>query len=169
VRHEMSAPYHVPQVIAPPLSAGPVPAAPNCSTQIGPAFPMQAESQDVAAWPVERVLQWLALAGLGHLSQNFEQHRITGDVLLELSSSDLEEIGVRAVGDKKRFLRAACELRGQPVPAFQAAPPPPPTPPPYPSPQAFLSDLRPSPPPLDQYLSPFSSPVPATSLPTMSW
>lgn len=167
--HEASAPpphSFEPRVIAPPLSVGPLPAAsPHCSALVTPAFPMQGQSQDVAAWPVERVLDWLTLAGLGHLSQNFEMHRITGDVLLDISSSDLDEIGVHTVGDKKRFLRAASELRSQPMPVMQTAPPPPPTPPPYPSPQAFLSDLRPCPPPLDQYQSPFSSPIPATSFP----
>lgn len=148
-----------PQIIAPPVPVPPQPAAvPNCSAQVGPALPMQGQSQDVTGWSVERVLEWLTLWGLGHLSQSFLEHRITGDILLDISSSDLEEIGVHAVGDKKRFLRAACELRGQSTPSLQTAPPPPP--PPYPSPQSFLSDLRPCPPPLNHYQSPFSSPMP---------
>jgi hypothetical protein len=178
VYHETSPPTALgfaPRVIAPPQPVGPAPAAfsagfmpagvPSCPEQVESTFLMQARSQDVAAWPVERVLEWLTQVGLGHLCQNFEQHRITGDVLIELSPSDLDEIGLLAVGDKKRFLRASCELRGQPMPVSQACPPPPPTPPPYPSTDAFLSDLRPSPPPLDPYLSPFSSPMPATSFP----
>lgn len=180
VYHETSPPTahgFAPRVIAPPLPMGPAPAPvpaglvpagfPSCPAQVESAYLTQVRSQDVATWPVQRVLEWLTLAGLGHLSQSFEQHRITGDVLLELSSSDLDEIGVHAVGDKKRFLRALCELRGQPVPVLQTAPAPPLTPPPYASPHAFHShcDLRPSPPPLDPYLSPFSSPMPATSFP----
>merc|ERR1711977_554963 len=40
-----------------------------------------------------------------------EEHRITGDVLLELTSSDLEEIAVHAFGDRKRLLRAVDQLR----------------------------------------------------------
>merc|ERR1719321_1346667 len=151
--HETSLSGFAPRVVAPAMPAGPVPVVPNCSTQIAPAFPMQGQSQDVSAWPVERVLQWLQLAGLGHLSQSFEQHRITGDVLLELSSSDLDEIGVHAVGDKKRFLRAASELR---TPPLQAVPPPPP----YPNPHNFQNELRPCPPPLNACQSPFNSPVP---------
>jgi hypothetical protein len=82
-------------------------------------------TSSVADWPVEKVMDWLSAAGLGHISKNFEEHRITGDVLLELTSGDLEEIGVRALGDKKRLLRAVVQLRG---PAAQAScPPPPPT------------------------------------------
>merc|ERR1712195_271274 len=46
-------------------------------------------------------VDWLTCSGLGHLSRSFEEHRITGDILLELSPSDLEEIGIHAVGDKK--------------------------------------------------------------------
>merc|ERR1711904_74040 len=110
---------------------------------------MQGQPQTVECWSVERVVEWLTLSGLGHLSQKFEERRITGDVLVELSSSDLDEIGINAVGDKKRFLRAICEVRApqQPVPP----------PPPYPNPETFKSDLRPCPPPLDECRSPFNS------------
>lgn len=76
-------------------------------------------------WSVDKVLNWLTSTGLGHISKNFEEHRITGDVLLELDAADLEEIGVRAVGDKKRLLRAMAQLR---TPGLQAPCPPPPTP-----------------------------------------
>lgn len=153
------APGLAPRVIAPPAPIAPSPAAvPICSAQVGSAFPTQGQSQDVAGWSVERVLEWLTLSGLGHLSQSFLEHRITGDILLDISSKDLEEIGVHAVGDKKRFLRVACELRGQPAPALPNAPPPPPLP--YPSQHTYLCDMRPRPPPLNQYQSPFSSPMP---------
>jgi len=76
---------------------------------------------------MDRVVDWLTSAGLGHISKNFEEHRITGDVLLELESSDLEEIGIHAVGDKKRLLRAVAQLKAA---ALQASCPPPPTTPP---------------------------------------
>jgi hypothetical protein len=78
----------------------------------------------VADWPVEKVMDWLSAAGLGHLSKNFEDHRITGDILFELTSSDLDEIGIHALGDKKRLLRAVAQLR---APAAQAPCPPPPS------------------------------------------
>lgn len=84
---------------------------------------------DVEGWSVERVMDWLKASGLGHLSQSFEEHRITGDVLLDLCPTDLEEIGVHAFGDKKRLLRAAQQLQTQSTPATQTmeipCPPPP--------------------------------------------
>jgi hypothetical protein len=76
-------------------------------------------------WPVDKVMDWLTSTGLGHISKNFEEHRITGDVLLDLDSGDLDEVGVRAVGDKKRLLRAIAQLR---TPVLQTPCPPPPTP-----------------------------------------
>jgi len=48
--------------------------------------------------------------GLEHCSNVFSEHRISGDVLLDLSSGDLAEIGVHAIGDRKRILRAVAQL-----------------------------------------------------------
>jgi len=68
------------------------------------------------SWSVDRVLEWLASMDLSHLMGVFREHRITGDVLLDLSSDDLAEVGVHALGDKKRLLRAIASLRGVRVP-----------------------------------------------------
>merc|ERR1711934_1246776 len=140
-----------PQVIAPPAMMAPAPTAVLQGlvppAPAGPAFSVQGQPKTVECWSVEKVVEWLTLSGLGHLAQNFEEHRITGDILLELSSGDLDEIGVHAVGDKKRFQRATCELRTAPL---QAVPPPPP----YPNPHNFQNDLRPCPPPLNACQSP---------------
>jgi len=143
-----------PRVIAPPAMMGPAPTTALVPPPLaGPTFPVQGQPQTVGCWSVEKVVEWLTLSGLCHLSQKFEEHRITGDILLELSSHDLDEIGVHAVGDKKRFLRATSELR---TPPLQAVPPPPP----YPNPHNFQNELRPCPPPLNACQSPFNSPVP---------
>lgn len=64
-----------------------------------------------ASWTSEMVANWLSTNGLGHLVSVFMAHRITGDVLLDLTSDDLVEIGVQALGDRKRFLRAAAQFR----------------------------------------------------------
>jgi len=79
-------------------------------------------------WPVDKVIEWLTSTGFGHISKNFEEHRITGDVLLDLDSGDLDEVGVRAVGDKKRLLRAIAQLRTPVLQSPCASPPPPSTP-----------------------------------------
>jgi len=112
-------------------------------------------SAPVECWSVEKVVEWLVSVDLGHLAQNFQDHRITGDILLELTHGELEEIGIHAVGDKKRFLRVMSQLKGsppappppvlpppamqapqpsnwfQPVPCWEATAAPPPPPPPY--------------------------------------
>eukprot|EP00746_Dinoflagellata_sp_MGD_P150768 gnl/MRDRNA2_/MRDRNA2_82556_c0_seq3.p1 gnl/MRDRNA2_/MRDRNA2_82556_c0~~gnl/MRDRNA2_/MRDRNA2_82556_c0_seq3.p1 ORF type:complete len:336 (-),score=80.18 gnl/MRDRNA2_/MRDRNA2_82556_c0_seq3:192-1199(-) len=123
---EFSAPALPPTV--PPAS--PPPALLGTIAQ-PPAEPPQVEAlleastvNSVADWPVAKVMDWLCATGLGHISKSFEEHRITGDVLLELTSSDLEEIGVHALGDKKRVLRAVTQLK---VPGAPASCPPPPS------------------------------------------
>merc|ERR1712124_221293 len=91
--------------------------------------PCSVTSNPVEDWTIEKVREWLTWAGLSHLSESFEEHRITGDVLLELTSSDLEEIGIKAFGDKKRVLKAVAQLKApaaqspgplSPAPCWQA-------------------------------------------------
>lgn len=97
--------------VAPPVPAPPLAFAP---AGLGPITRPVAEAPHaVGEWPVDRVTNWLTSEGLGHLSNSFEEHRITGDVLLELESGDLDEIGIRAFGDKKRLLKAVAQLRAQ--------------------------------------------------------
>merc|ERR1712224_1088140 len=76
----------------------------------GSAVTLQASN--VNSWSIDRVSEWLGSVGLDHLAEDFKAHRITGDVLLELSLDDLAEIGVHALGDRKRLLRAVVQLRG---------------------------------------------------------
>jgi len=97
-----------------------------------PVMQLQGQPEPVECWPVKRVVDWLASIDLGHLSKSFEEHRITGDILLELSPEDVEEIGIRAVGDKKRFVRAVSQLRGLPACPSSHIPPPPAMPAPQP-------------------------------------
>jgi hypothetical protein len=74
--------------------------APSCpSNSSGPQF-----------WTVERVSEWLISVGLGHLKEVFQGHRISGDVLLDLDQADLAEMGVHALGDRKRILRGVALL-----------------------------------------------------------
>lgn len=78
-----------------------------------PSYPSNpVEFQASQLWTVERVSEWLVSVGLGHLKDAFQGHRISGDVLLDLSQTDLAEMGVQALGDRKRILRAIDLLRG---------------------------------------------------------
>jgi len=104
-----------------PLQAPPG-LAPSCAPAMQSSVPRQpapnapppmtcATPLGHASWTSEMVANWLTTNGLGHLVSVFMAHRITGDVLLDLTSDDLVEIGVQALGDRKRFLRAAAQFR----------------------------------------------------------
>jgi class 3 adenylate cyclase len=53
---------------------------------------------------------WLRDLGLGQYEQNFRDNRIGADVLGRLTAEDLKEIGVEAVGDRRRLLSAIATL-----------------------------------------------------------
>jgi len=74
-------------------------------------FSHSSELQDLRFWTIDKVSEWLVSVGFGHLKEVFVEHRISGDVLLDLSQSDLVEMGVQALGDRKRILRGIALLR----------------------------------------------------------
>ena len=71
------------------------------------------------------VAAWLRGLGLGEYEAAFRDNRIDAAVLPELTAEDLKEIGVAAVGDRRRLLAAIAALRAAP-----SGPSPPPTTPP---------------------------------------
>jgi hypothetical protein len=109
IQHPVSPPV---QLQAPPgLAPLCTPAVPQQHpSNVAPPMPC-APPMGHASWTSEMVANWLSTNGLGHLVTVFMAHRITGDVLLDLTSDDLVEIGVQALGDRKRFLRAAAQFR----------------------------------------------------------
>ena len=71
------------------------------------------------------IAEWLRGLGLGKYAPAFAENAINWDVLPELTADDLREIGVAAVGDRRRLLAAIAALRGSavaaaPVPALSA-------------------------------------------------
>jgi class 3 adenylate cyclase len=53
---------------------------------------------------------WLGSLGLGKYADAFATNAIDYDVLAELSDADLRDIGVAAIGDRKRLLSAIAAL-----------------------------------------------------------
>ena len=53
---------------------------------------------------------WLASLGLSQYAQTFEEQQIDGEVLASLSDADLRELGVTALGHRKRLLLAIAQL-----------------------------------------------------------
>lgn len=63
------------------------------------------------------VANWLADLGLERYAPAFEQAQIDFDTLAELTVADLREIGVTAVGPRRRLENAIARLRAERVPA----------------------------------------------------
>lgn len=57
------------------------------------------------------VRQWLKQIGLLEYADRFEENNIDFWVLSHLTSSDLREIGIKAVGDRRRLIAAAKQFR----------------------------------------------------------
>jgi predicted ATPase/class 3 adenylate cyclase len=57
-----------------------------------------------------RIARWLERQGLAQYARAFEEHNIGFDVLPELGTDDLKEVGV-PLGDRKRLLKAIADLR----------------------------------------------------------
>jgi class 3 adenylate cyclase len=62
------------------------------------------------------VARWLHSLGLGRYEAAFTENRIDLEVLPKLTAEDLRELGVVAVGDRRKILTAIAELRGPPDP-----------------------------------------------------
>ncbi|RVC81788.1 guanylate cyclase [Mesorhizobium sp. M4A.F.Ca.ET.022.05.2.1] len=56
------------------------------------------------------IAKWLEGKGLGEYVEAFASNRIASDVLPSLTADDLKEIGVAAVGDRRRLLKAIASL-----------------------------------------------------------
>src|SRR5258707_14815936 len=59
---------------------------------------------------------WLRGLGLGEYEDKFRDNKIDADLLPRLTSDDLKEIGISALGDRRRLLDAIAALAG-PSPA----------------------------------------------------
>jgi class 3 adenylate cyclase/predicted ATPase len=71
------------------------------------------------------VKEWLASLGLSEYADRFAEHRIDFSILRDLTDQDLkEELGVVALGDRRRLLRAIAELAGTASATPQLAAPP---------------------------------------------
>ena len=63
------------------------------------------------------IADWLRGLGLEKYASAFDENAINWDVLSELTTDDLKDIGVAAVGDRRRLLAAIAALGEGPLPA----------------------------------------------------
>jgi class 3 adenylate cyclase/predicted ATPase len=61
------------------------------------------------------VASWLRNLGLERYEAAFRENDVSPDLLHQLTAEDLRELGVAAVGHRRRMLAAIAELRGDPV------------------------------------------------------
>src|SRR5215813_3039517 len=66
---------------------------------------------------MQQIADWLKELGMSEYADRFAENRIDLSVLRDLSDQDLKDLGVAALGDRRRMLRAISELSA-------AAPPP---------------------------------------------
>jgi len=67
-----------------------------------------------------QIAEWLRGLGLEKYAPTFDENAINWDVLSELTTDDLKEIGVAALGDRRRLLAAIAALGGGASPAAPA-------------------------------------------------
>src|SRR6516165_8127696 len=60
---------------------------------------------------------WLRGLGLGQYETNFRDNKIDADLLPRLTNDDLKDVGVSALGDRRRLLDAIAALAGAKAPA----------------------------------------------------
>ena len=68
------------------------------------------------------VADWLRSLGLERDQAAFREHEITAAVLPNLSADDLKELGIVAVGHRRRLMDAVALLRGGNEPAHIESP-----------------------------------------------
>src|SRR3974390_3294438 len=64
---------------------------------------------------------WLRGLGLEQYEANFRDNKVDAAVLPQLTADDLKDIGVVAVGDRRKLLAAIAALAGATPPASSAA------------------------------------------------
>ncbi|KAI9265013.1 hypothetical protein BDA99DRAFT_40656 [Phascolomyces articulosus] len=62
-------------------------------------------------WTIDQVADWLQSVGLDHVSNNFIEQEITGDILLSLTLDSLKELGITAYGRRYKVMTAIEKLK----------------------------------------------------------
>jgi len=70
------------------------------------------EKKPAEDWTIAEVGMWLDFISMGEFRIPFIEQQISGQDLLELTEADLVELGVKALGQRKRLQRNIKELKG---------------------------------------------------------
>jgi hypothetical protein len=64
---------------------------------------------------MQQIADWLKKLGMFEYAERFAENRIDFSVLPDLTDQDLEKLGI-LLGDRRKILRAICDLSGASVP-----------------------------------------------------
>lgn len=112
----------------------PAVAPPAAATRPSTAGSRSLQTTSAAAWSVEQVGRWLGVLGLERYAAQFAAHEVSGAVLLDVTSEDLDFVGVPVLAHRKLLLRGVQQLReaagvsgpaGSPLASSSAATPAP--------------------------------------------
>jgi len=59
---------------------------------------------------VRQIEEWLGGLGLGEYASRFVENRIEFSILPDLTDQDVKELGITAIGDRRKLLRAIAAL-----------------------------------------------------------
>ncbi|KAJ1978335.1 hypothetical protein H4R34_003239 [Dimargaris verticillata] len=66
---------------------------------------------DVQGWTMDQVAEWLTRLDYGDYAPNVHENHITGDVLLQLSDTNLKDLGIQSIGKRIKLLKAIRKLQ----------------------------------------------------------
>ena len=72
---------------------------------------LQGVVEDAWMHDCKSVVEWLRQWGLGKMIQTFQAHEIDLEIAIDLTESELNEMGIREKGRRKRTLEALDNLR----------------------------------------------------------
>ena len=81
--------------------------------------PARLENVHPDMWTVSDVLNWLSRVNLGQLKEVFDQHEVDGIKLQTLNKQNLDEMGIRALGLRKRLAMELKRIGGSQAPTRQ--------------------------------------------------
>ncbi|GMH63992.1 hypothetical protein TL16_g03857 [Triparma laevis f. inornata] len=68
-------------------------------------------NKDVKTWAMADTLSWLTSLGLTNYGNKFAENEIFGEILLELGLDDLDYMGIKVLGHRKKLLKGIEELK----------------------------------------------------------
>jgi SAM domain (Sterile alpha motif) len=76
----------------------------------------------MSATPTREISDWLDKLGMSEYAEHFAENDIDFAILLELTDQDLEKIGIKSLGHRRKILRAIAALNATPASASPQQP-----------------------------------------------